>query len=118
MKKSILGACLFSILLSGSAAVSSVSAGEYCTWEKGPKAAAKKLEKFDKKLSLSPEQKTQLKTILDEKVGSGKGKMSEEDCKDLDGKIKALLNDEQKTKYDQMMAGKEGKAKDKACCPH
>lgn len=75
--------------------------------EKSEKMRARHLEKLTEKLSLTPEQQTQVKAILDEK----QTKM-EQVRAETHQKIKAVLTEEQKAKFDDL------KAKGAGCgCP-
>ncbi len=78
-------------------------------------SAADKLSKLTKKLSLSKDQQSQVKSVLDEGM-AGKTQMTMEECNVLDEKILPILNEKQKAKYQKMCAIGEGKKAD-SCCP-
>lgn len=108
------------------AAVISMLTSSFCTIAVSPlfahmdgkacdMSADQKLSKLTKKLSLTKEQQAQVKSVLDEGM-VGKTTMTMEECKVLDAKILPILDEKQKSKYQQMCALGNGKKAD-SCCP-
>jgi periplasmic protein CpxP/Spy len=96
------------VILSGLLAFGSLSV--YANDMKGAsgqaQSAEQKLEKLDKELDLTSTQKEQVRTLLDEKMSKKAAATTDQEMQALKDeykqKIRALLTDEQKTKYDSM----------------
>ncbi|MBI4442260.1 MAG: hypothetical protein HY649_02665 [Acidobacteria bacterium] len=77
----------------------------------GTRSRERALERFQQRLDLSPEQMTQLHAILDETRQSYR--QHELEIKSIrdqgNARIRAILNDEQKARFDQMIAEVEKK---------
>jgi periplasmic protein CpxP/Spy len=119
MQKIVLASVVFGGLLALSAFSSPVQAGSKCEMKCCHEFSVDaKLEKMTKKLNLTSEQQASIRTILEEKKTKMEGlkeqmKSSGEETQE---KIKAVLTDEQKTKYEEMKKdnmGKKDKKKDK-----
>jgi Spy/CpxP family protein refolding chaperone len=78
-----------------------------------PRSPQRIVEKFTKELDLSPEQAKQLNDILDETHKAYREHESQIEAIRQQGRarIREILNDEQKAKYEQILAGIEQRRK-------
>lgn len=119
-------ALVFAMVILAAATVG--SAFEESASQSGRPAARtveKRLEEFSKKLDLNDDQKAQVKTILEsaqaemkelrQAEGSRreKGSRLREIGKETNGKIRALLNDEQKKKFDELVEEKKSQMRER-----
>ena len=91
----------------------------------GARTVEERLEEFSKKLDLNDDQKAQVKTILEsaqaemkelrQAEGSRreKGSRLREIGKETNGKIRAVLNDEQKKKFDELVEQKKSQMRER-----
>jgi Spy/CpxP family protein refolding chaperone len=95
------------------------------TGKAGVRTVEERLEEFSKKLDLNDDQKAQVKTILEsaqaetkelrQAEGSRreKGSRLREIGKETNGKIRAVLNDEQKKKFDELVEQKKSQMRER-----
>jgi Spy/CpxP family protein refolding chaperone len=95
------------------------------TGKAGARTAEERLEEFSKKLDLNDDQKAQVKTILESAQGEmkelreaegsrrEKGSRLRELGKETNGKIRAVLNDEQKKKFDELVEQKKSEMRER-----
>lgn len=117
MKKSLLAGVLLGGLMALTAPTTPAHAGSGCKMKCCHDFSVdEKLEKMTKKLGLTTEQQASIRTILEEKKTKMEGlkEQMKSSGDETQEKIKAVLTDEQKTKYDDMKKemGKD-KKKDK-----
>ena len=95
------------------------------TGKAGARTTEERLEEFSKKLDLNDDQKAQVKTILESaqtemkelRASDGtrqeKGSRLRELGKEANGKIRAVLNDEQKKKFDELVEQKKSQMRER-----
>lgn len=95
------------------------------TGKAGARTAEERLEEFSKKLDLNDGQKAQVKTILEsaqaemkelraaEGTRQEKGSRMRELGKETNGKIRAVLNDEQKEKFDELVEQRKAQMRER-----
>jgi Spy/CpxP family protein refolding chaperone len=113
------------VILAAAAVASAFEESGSQTGKAGARTAEERLEEFSKKLDLNDDQKAQVKTILESAQGEmkelreaegsrrEKGSRLRELGKETNGKIRAVLNHEQKNKFDELVAEKKSQMRER-----